>query len=830
MEIEMSKALAISRRILLGLVLNMAMIAAAQQNYLEQLGPPQAGTVIPVELGNINLTNGDLHLEVPLGSFAQRGKFTYEANLVYDSRIWISGQWSPTFLQSYRPFNVSDGHGNYAMGGWRLVVSIDNKASNWGAQTLTGSCNNDLGNNSWFRWTSFSWAGPDGANHIWQNLFTEQDFGSVICPDAFGNTASTAGYADDGSGFYMIVTNYTNAVVFAPDGTQVYPTFKDTNGNYPSNDANGNVIDTLGRTPVITTVGGNNIYYDVLNAQGTRSRYTVTTESINVSVPNYSGTLTVFQSIGLPNGTSYSFGYDSGTSGDNWGGITSMSLPAGGQLTYGYTTYTDAWGTANSTNRWATSRSSGGGTWSYTPHAIGHTNATADQQTTVTGPSGDYVVYKSHAACQLGPFKNQERDFYNAAGTLLKQELIDYSPDVCGQTGDETKPIEVAALPIRLTSTIFGGSGGALTQKTEYDYTNSPSTGNPTKISEWNFYTGTAPANPDRIRQVTYSFAGNSTLAAAHITNKPLTVALTDGASAPTQIAQTTYTYDNYSSNALVSTDACQSTSASQPSPAAPQHDYQAYCTSNTVRGNLTQVSKWLNTTGGSITVATNTYDDTGNIVTSKDALSNPTNISYSASFGLAYPTNITNALNQVTTKNYDFNTGLLVSETDPNGQTTGLKTTYTYDNMGRLVETDFPDGGQIKTNFNGDAVPLTITTTQLATPDPSIVKTTVLDGLGRTQSECLTDPEGNDCVDTTYDANGRVSSKSNPHRTVAAASDGVTQLNYDGLDRPTSATEPDGNVVSNSYDTHSACSARQSRRRTKPDGSGGSRQTVSAA
>src|SRR5262249_6180026 len=80
------------------------------------------------------------------------------------------------------------------------------------------------------------------------------------------------------------------------------------------------------------------------------------------------------------------------------------------------------------------------------------------------------------------------------------------------------------------------------------------------------------------------------------------------------------------------------------------------------------------------------------------------------------------------------------------------------------------------------------------------IVTSVIINGLGKVQTECVNDPEGNDCVDTAYDSNGRVSSKSNPHRTTAAATDGNTYFQYDGLDRPTSVTEPDGNILSTSY------------------------------
>ena len=163
--------------------------------------------------------------------------------------------------------------------------------------------------------------------------------------------------------------------------------------------------------------------------------------------------------------------------------------------------------------------------------------------------------------------------------------------------------------------------------------------------------------------------------------------------------------------------------------PAAPQHDYKNYCTTNVIRGNLTQVSRWLNSTGTSITTTTNRFDDTGNIVKTADALSHATQFTYSPAFGLACIVCTQNALGHITTKNYDFSTGLLLSDKDPNGQVTGLSTTYTYDNMGRLTNTTLPDGGSTTVDFHADSVPFSVTSTQIATPNPSIAATTTFDG-----------------------------------------------------------------------------------------------------
>ncbi len=123
--------------------------------------------------------------------------------------------------------------------------------------------------------------------------------------------------------------------MFAPDGTQVYPTLMDANGNFLSG------VDTLNRTPVTASSGGDDIWrgtpaatftYDVLDSRGSTQRYTVIFQTISVNTnflqPNtteYSGTLTVVQEIDLPDGTKYQFTYDSGTTPGHFGTMTSMN-------------------------------------------------------------------------------------------------------------------------------------------------------------------------------------------------------------------------------------------------------------------------------------------------------------------------------------------------------------------------------------------------------------------------------------------------------------------------------------------------------------------------
>ena len=73
-------------------------------------------------------------------------------------------------------------------------------------------------------------------------------------------------------------------------------------------------------------------------------------------------------------------------------------------------------------------------------------------------------------------------------------------------------------------------------------------------------------------------------------------------------------------------------------------------------------------------------------------------------------------------------------------------------------------------------------------------------DGVGRSVQTRLTDPEGDDLVDTTYDQPGRVSTVSNPHRSVSGPTDGTTATLYDPLGRVTQVTRQDGSFSTISY------------------------------
>src|SRR5262249_35294468 len=88
------------------------------------------------------------------------------------------------------------------------------------------------------------------------------------------------------------------------------------------------------------------------------------------------------------------------------------------------------------------------------------------------------------------------------------------------------------------------------------------------------------------------------------------------------------------------------------------------------------------------------------------------------------------------------------------------------------------------------------------------IVNYVNVDGVGRTTQTRSVDPAGDDFVDTTYDAAGRVSTVSNPHRSTSSPTDGIITSTYDGLGRATRIVKQDNSTSTIQYDQTSAISA----------------------
>lgn len=255
---------------------------------------------------------------------------------------------------------------------------------------------------------------------------------------------------------------------------------------------------------------------------------------------------------------------------------------------------------------------------------------------------------------------------------------------------------------------------------------------------------------------------------------------------AGTRVAQTTFGYDESSVTAT--------------------SGITQHVTVTGARGNVTSVHRWLNTNNTTLNTS-NTFDDTGHVLTTTDPGGHVTSFTYGSACNGAFGTQTTmpdtvspNLAHHTTSATYDCNTGLLLTSTDQNSNVTK----FFYDNIFRLTEVDFADGGQTLTSYPSLTqviVKNKIDSTRFT------YSTTLLDGYGRLSRKAVQNDETTpyDQQDFCYDSNGRLGFKSYPYQgngfgSAPVCSGAVDAFTYDALGRPTKVTHSDGTAATTSY------------------------------
>ena len=482
----------------------------------------------------------------------------------------------------------------------------------------------------------------------------------------------------------------------------------------------------------------------------------------------------LIQSIVLPNGTSWTFLYDS------YGDVAKIAFPMGGAISYTWNTSSSC--TASSgcpvvvASRSVTDNT-GAHTWTYSGNTgpiVNHTEAVTimdpDQNQTIhtfsdLGVGGAHpALYETSAEYYQNingtqtPLKTVTTAFSSSLGSFAGTAIaFNVVPTSVTTTWPNNQVSEV-------TKTYDSGVGGyllgQLIQEQDYDY----GTGSKGALLRTTINSYLAP--------------GNSSYLANNLLDLRSSVQVNNGAG--TKVGYTTYGYD---SGTLVSSGITTQRDTSPPD--------------GTLRGNQTSVAAWLNTTGAYLTTS-KTFFDTGEVNIVTDPNLNKTTYAYSSTYEGSLPTTITNALNQITTKGYDVNTGLLTSTKDPNSQTTN----FTYDNMWRVASITYPDGGSATITHQETSFPFTAKLTKAIASAENYVMTNTFDGLGRVVESLVTDPQGNIETDTTYDHEGRKYTVSNPYRNTTDSTYGITTYQYDALNRPTLVIPPDGSSTSDNVST----------------------------
>ncbi len=749
---------------------------AMAQAYLHSTGFPSFSVVQPVAGGGIDLSNGNLHIEIPVGTYKQRGGGVITQSFTYDSRIWqinTSNAWAPD-----------------TTAGWHIQQGFSNRDVTMDVTTVP------CGSGSYMLFNNYQWTDQHQTAHFFPI--------SVVLNVPAGCTPPASvltGYATDSSGFFISVDAATPFVplVFYPDGTIFTPAtdfdtvakITDPNGNRLLLDTGeGFIIDTLGRSP------NYNFFalppeFSEPNSQGGNSTYQPTNESVpattafaKTGVTEFSGSLSGFQSITLADGSSYQFQYDS------YGELSGITLPTGGTVSFGYSNFTDAYGNIN---RWVTSYTMGSGTWTYTPLVISTCPSGAQncqQKVTVGKPSGDSAVYTFTMNGGAWPVQVQN---FASGGTLLLTQTRDYD---FSQTCSGCNGAAYVTMT-RETNSLPSTGGTTLINKTEYSY-DSPLHGNVTAIKEWKFYTGTPSTIPDRETDIVY--LTTTAYVNANIINKP-TIITTKNA-AGTQVAQTQITYDSTSLTSVTG---------------VLQHDDADYGTANTVRGNPTIIKKWL--TGTTFLSTTLTYDTTGQVIQRTDPAGNNFSFGYSdrffndnganppASFTPttpthAYMTSVTLPIIGGSSIGYYYGSGNLAEVTDQNG---AVSYSHYIDPFDRHTLSLDPTGGWALTSYTSTTQTDIYTTLADTSPSSSCTNCRhdqyVSDNLGRPSSSALVnDPDGQINVARGYDTSSRLDSVTNPYRTTTESTYGMTLPAYDGLGRTIQVTRPDGNIATTAF------------------------------
>jgi RHS repeat-associated protein len=220
-------------------------------------------------------------------------------------------------------------------------------------------------------------------------------------------------------------------------------------------------------------------------------------------------------------------------------------------------------------------------------------------------------------------------------------------------------------------------------------------------------------------------------------------------------------------------------------------------------RGNLTTSTALIS--GISTLSSAYTYYDSGNVLTATDVNGGVTTYKYgstaSAGCGYSFPVEIDLPISGLSTYQTPNCTGAVIaSSKDLNGNSAPY--TYGDPNFWRPTKISYPDGGSTSFTYNeGTTSPWNIQTTMAKDGTTNVVSETILDGFGRTAEQELTsDSVGSDLVVTSYDANGRVSSVTNPYRTTSDPTYGITQYGYDPLNRITTITHPDSSKIQYTY------------------------------
>jgi YD repeat-containing protein len=521
------------------------------------------------------------------------------------------------------------------------------------------------------------------------------------------------------------------------------------------------------------------------------------------------GTGNYIGSIVMPDGNHWSFDYD------NFGNVTKITLPTGGNISYQWTEISDscADGSLTRVSRAVSMRTVNDNNghsyqWTYTWGTLGQDGSITNY---VLDPNGNETahVFRSVTTTPCDFYEIQTRSYQgmHTGGTLLKTVDTHYQA-AYGYTA--TSQFAAGVVPDTVTTTLPNGKVSKVVRQYDAGNTTMSTYGKVTDEKVYDYGNGQAGALL-RETVTTYQWQLNSAYLDAGFLDLPASVVIKDGGGC--SLAETDYTYDEPSYLTTYTGTLPTGTHGTAPN--------------GSIRGNLTTVTRWLAPTsscnphsGTAISSHTKWYD-TGVPYQTIDPLGHTATLSYDPAYAGAYVTQTcspqTGTIQHCVSGTYDFTTGLLESLTNENATTQASGNTpgdsahtsnYTYDTSWRLIQAQAPpdpgnNSARSTTTLTPSAAnvfPLNMTHQRSVTTALSDVSTNYFDGLGRLNQSTHALPNGTATVLTTYDGLGQTTSVTNPYFTNSDSTYGVTSSLYDGLGRGTQVTRQDGSISKVQY------------------------------
>ncbi len=876
--------------VLVALALILGSAANAQNpGYQNNVGMQPYGSYIATDIDTVDLAHGGLKIHIPVVSRKARG-FDSSVSLNYDSKYWSAIPYTFDYMGTTMERYIWET--NTGGGGPSMAVTPGGNGISNNQQVYTCTQYDDQAPPpQLIVYSNWQYLASDGTAYNFPVRKVQQyppvGNPNIICTDAIASTPQLLTAPSENGGMKIDISAYDGSGSNTPrtvkawfkDGTLFNPqaglvNLTDTNGNQCCDSQNGWVLDSLGRPFFGSSGPGGTSFYD---SNGQVRTVQIQTTTLQLSAPFLTsgpaspdscgfdvnnGHLTVWQSITLPNGLTYTFSYDDpdhpGQS-NPYGEITKITLPTGGYIKYKWTTLPEVdvapgdaiCGPPSLDSRVVIERDVSDGVnvsvWTY---------SYSGGITTVTDPLGNI---QAHTFTDLGDafegaplIVETQVEYRNPSNTPLRRVTTDWATDTGPTaaasllnppdgTGDPTGYLfgmTRARNPrvIRVTTTLLDTNQVA---KTETDYldcyswsaygqnlTDCPA--NPTQVRQYDYAVG-APGLLVRYSTLAYKHASDSNYFNAHIWDLVTLKSVYDGSGV--LWASTQYGYDT--------------TTLGPPITGVPYHDDADYPVTNLLRGNQTSVGRFLCASAGCASgiwlTSTNYFNQVGNLIQATDPNTNSTYFSYADNFtdsskngntqgfitSVTYPTT-SNGVPHVEGTQYFWYTGSVAAScgqnySNPAACSNSQNPTqsspvpdyakYSYDMLGRPLTVTKGDGGTASFTFSdltSNATPLTVGTSSKVDTYNTLVNTVVLDGLGRTTTTQLnSDPCGADLTDTTYDALGRKSTLTNPYRltdfcNVSTSTNGTTAYQYDALGRVKLVIAPDGSQVSTSYSGNS--------------------------